>query len=213
MRYDAERGGREWAREWARERERERLWTVRSHIHVLNGITHGPLHTRPECRNLRSTSEGWRRQRSTLYLNGNERDFWKIVKKSGMDVRSWNFFYVKIQPSSKCEKISASYVHFWFFYNFSKIGTEIFFTFRRELYLDVKKFQHRTSIPDFFTIFQRSRSFPLKYTVERRVISFCSSTEDFTFQPCVKWAVNYACGGKPWLSKCHLFIWFDFILL
>ena len=139
MRYDAERGGREWAREWARERERERLWTVRSHIHVLNGITHGPLHTRPECRNLRSTSEGWRRQRSTLYLNGNERDFWKIVKKSGMDVRSWNFFYVKIQPSSKCEKISASYVHFWFFYNFSKIGTEIFFTFRRGLYLDVKK--------------------------------------------------------------------------
>ena len=71
----------------------------------------------------------------------------------------------------------------------------------------LKKFQLRTSIPDFFTIFQKLRLFPFKYTVERRVVSLHSSTEDFsipalcevsrgkspiyvsTFRPCVKWAV------------------------
>ena len=36
------------------------------------------------------------------------------------------------------------------------------------------------SIPDFFTIVQKSRSFPFKYTVERRVVSLRLSTEDFS---------------------------------
>ena len=48
------------------------------------------------------------------------------------------------------------------------------------MYLDVKKkFLLRTSIPDFFTIFQKLRSFPFKYTVESRIISLRSSMEDF----------------------------------
>ena len=57
---------------------------------------------------------------------------------------------------------------------------EIFFSCRRGLYLDIKKFQLCTSIPDFFTIFQKSRSFLFKYTVERRIVSLRSSTEDFS---------------------------------
>jgi len=43
------------------------------------------------------------------------------------------------------------------------------FTFGQGLYLDLKTFQLCTSIPDFFTFFQKLCSFPFKYTVERHI--------------------------------------------
>jgi len=74
---------------------------------------------------------------------------------------------------------------------------EIFFTCRGGLYLDVKKFQFGKSIPDFFTVFQKSRLFPFKYMVEHRIVSLHSSTIVSTFWPCVKWAVEILYEDTP----------------
>ena len=140
-------------------------------------------------------------RRSTMYLNGNECNFWKIVKKSGMNVWSWNFFYVKIQRSSKREKkFQLRTSIFDFFTIFQKLELKFFSTFRQGLYLDVEKFQLYTSIPDFFAIFQKLRSFTFKYMVERRIVSWSSAFARWlkisTFWPCVLCCLVW-CG--PWL--------------
>jgi len=85
--------------------------------------------TSHKARMLKSSVDERRlpRRRSKSYLNGNERDFWKILKKSGMDVRSWNFFYVKIQPSSKREKNFSFVRPFLIFLQFFKNRSWNFF--------------------------------------------------------------------------------------
>ena len=149
----------------------------------VNRSAHGPLHTRPECWKLKSSVDerSLMTQRATLYLNVNERHFWKIVKKSGTDVRSWDFFTSKIQPSSKRKKNFSFVRPFLIFLQFFKNRSWNFFTFRRGLYLDVKKFQLRTSIHSWFFLqfFKNRVQFPFKYTVECHVVSLRSSTEDF----------------------------------
>jgi len=99
-----------------------------------------------------------------------------------MDVRSWNFFISRYNPRLNMKKISSWYVHFWFFYNFSKIGAEIFFTFRQRLYLEVKK--NFSSVRPFLIFLQFFKNCVHSHlnihTVERRVVSLRSSTEDFS---------------------------------
>ena len=89
----------------------------------------GPRPTSNKAGMLKSSVDERRltTRRSTVYLNRNERDFWKIVKKSGMDVRSWNFFTSRYNPRLNVKKISASYVHFWFFYNSDRKCSQIGF--------------------------------------------------------------------------------------
>jgi len=99
---------------------------------------HGPLQTRPECWNLRSTSKGWPRDTHCVFKWEWARSL-KNCKKIRNGRTELNFFTSRYNPRLNVKKISASYVHFWFFYNFSKIEAEIFFTFRQRLYLDVKK--------------------------------------------------------------------------
>ena len=71
---------------------------------------------------LKSLVDKGRLRHSTLYSNGNERNFWKIVKKIRNGRTELIFFTSRYNPRLNVKKISASYVHSWFFYNFSKIA-------------------------------------------------------------------------------------------
>jgi len=126
-----------------------------------------------------------------MALNGNERDFCKIVKKSGMDVRSWNFFTPKIQPSSKCEKKFSS--DCWKIVKKSEMGAQSwnFFHIQTRVVSWCKKnFKKNFSSVHPFLIFLQFFKNPHLNTWCRIASSaFARWLNITTFRPCVMWAV------------------------
>jgi len=85
------------------------------------GPSHSPLHTRPECWNLQSTSEGWRRDAPPCIWMGMNTIFEKLEKNQEWMYEAEILFTSRYNPRLNVKKISASYVHFWFFTIFQKL--------------------------------------------------------------------------------------------
>jgi len=135
----------------------------------FRSTNHAPFHTRPKCRNFGQWAKADDATLPQVFKwEWTWFDFGKIVKRSGMDVRSWNFFISRCNPCLQVKKFQLCTCALSCFYNIVK-EHKIF------------HFLH--------CIFQKLCSFPFKYMVEHCVVSLHSSTEVSTFWPCVKWTV------------------------
>ena len=121
------------------------------------------------------------------------------------------FFTSRYNPRLNVKKISASYVHLWFFFQFFKNRSWNFFMFRRGLYLDVtKNFSSVRPFLIFLQFFKNSVHSHLNTRWSVASSAFARRLKISAFRPCVKWAVAQCRGNYLPLNFMEILFWTDF---